>query len=128
MLKSNIQSDEGFRRLFGMFVKVVIKDECENIRKCCIYATYNGQEIKVEKLNIHTNQFQIYTQSAYVYTDEFIQHVLGGKKGKNLYVWCDEGIFDEFNLITTPHPKGKTIIKKTITKEQAKEYLNLMEF
>ena len=128
MLKSNTQWDDTFKMFFGVYTKVVSKSECENIRKCCIYATYKGQEIKIEKINTHTNQFQVFTPSAYMYTDEFIQVVLGGKKSKDLYVWCDENIFDEFNLITTLDLKGGTITKRLITKDQAKEYIILLEF
>lgn len=128
MLKSNVKCDDTFRMLFGIYTKVVSKDECEKLRKCCVYATYKGQEIMVEKLNIHTKQFMLFTPSAYRYTDEFIKVVLGGIKGKDLYVWCDGNVFDEFNLITTPHPNGKKITKRLLTKEQAEEYVELLEF
>ncbi|MBQ3544221.1 MAG: hypothetical protein IJA34_04455 [Lachnospiraceae bacterium] len=116
-----------------IYRKLVNKDECDDFKTGCIYACYKNQEIEIHDVDLKGKQFVIWTSSDHIYTDEFVENVLGEKRGRDIFAKCDIDKFTEYSMHTreyTMESNGFTTTtnesKFIVSLEEVREYLLLI--
>ena len=121
LLTSNEQVDStwvGYKRGSSIrYEKMVLKSECGKFYNINCYGYYKGQAIEI--INVEGNRVEV-AGSAGVYTEEFVKTVLGGKRGRDLEVWCDSSIFSDFEMRYTENGEVTKIVKG-VSLEQVRE-------
>lgn len=126
ILRSMKKPDDTFTYYNGMYIKYVDKNECVSIVDNWIFAVYKGEFLYIYAANSSINEFYVVADSSTGYSEEFINVILDGKKGRDIFSWCSADIFTEFYNLRDNYFEHKDENKTYISKEQAMEYVILL--
>ncbi len=102
------------------------KKDCTKIVDNWIFAVYKGEYIYVYAVNSNINEFLVVADTTTEYSEEFINVVLGGKKGRDVFSWCSVDIFTEYYNLCNEYFNHKEENKVYLSKKQAIEYVILL--
>ena len=132
LLLSKKQTDTTFEPCKDIYKKLVNKNECDELEVSCVYAYYQEQKIEIAEVDLDSNKFLLWTSSTHIYSEEFIEIVLEGKRGRDIFVWCDIDKLTKYDMY-----KAKIVtdvngitqytnkLRLPISLEQAIEYIKL---
>ena len=78
-----------------IYKKIVNKSECERFYCINCYGLIKGQKIEIIDAD---NDKVMVVGNTDDYTQEFIETVFGGKKGREIRKWCNISVFSEFEI------------------------------
>ena len=78
-----------------IYKKMVRESECEKFYVINCYGCYKGQ--KIEIIDIENDKVMVIGDSDN-HTQEFIDLIFRGKKGRELRKWCDISVFSSFDI------------------------------
>ena len=128
-LKSHEQDDEDFIFGFdGWYIKMVYAAECTDIRDIVTFAEYKNESIQI--LYRRPQELCVAANSHHIYSEEFIDVVLGGQIGRDLYSWVNWDVFTGFHFVVRdfiedeePRYSNERITK--VSREEMEHYLSL---
>lgn len=130
-LRSHTKDDEDFS-LTGddWYTKMVYGEECTEIRDITVFAEYNNESIQI--LYRSAEEVCVCADSSSHYSEEFIDVILGGQRGRDLYSWRKLDVFTRFNFLVcdyveTENPARKNERTIPVSRDEAERYLKLAE-
>lgn len=128
-LRSHTKDDEEFSCIKeGRYTKMVYGTECTDIRDLTVYAEYNNEVIQI--LYIRPEEICVCANSDSGYSEEFVEVVLGGQGGRDIYSWCKPKVFTGFHFVVQdfvedgdPRYINERIVPVSV--EEVKNYLIL---
>lgn len=130
-LRSHTKDDEDFS-LTGddWYTKMVYGEECTEIRAITVFAEYNNESIQI--LYRRAEEVCVCANSSSDYSEEFIDVILGGQVGRDLYSWRKLDVFTGFHFLVydyveTENPRCKNGRTIPVSKDEAERYLKLAE-
>ena len=126
-LRSFTKDDEGFVQCAGgWYTKKVYGDECTGIRYANVFADYNDETVPV--LYVRGDEICVYASSQHGYSEEFIEVILKGQVGRDIYSWCKPEVFTGFHYVVEDfvengNPRN---INKRIVPACAEEVMNYL--
>ena len=90
-----------------------------------IFAVYKGEYLYIYGADKSVNELYVVADSTSDYSDEFINVVLSGKKGRDVFAWCSPDIFTEF-YICNDYFNHKAENKAYIPREKVMDYVILI--
>lgn len=130
-LRSHTKDDEAFSLTGdGWYTKMVYGEECTEIRDITVFAEYNNESIQI--LYRSTEEVCVCADSSSHYSEAFVDVILGGQEGRDVYSWRKLDAFTGFHFLVydyveTENPRyiNERIIP--VTKDEAEQYLKLAE-
>ena len=93
----------------GYWCKCVYISDCEEYRKFSGYAVYNGEKAEIYDVDANNKEIGVIAYSSWDYSDDFVNKVLKGQNGRDIYSKCDANLFHEF-LISDCNTEEKNVI------------------
>lgn len=94
-----------------------------------LFAEYKGENIDVVGMDYQLNNWLVCAESHSLYSPEFIEVVLKGRGGRDVYSWCSIDVFTKYYLVVEDYFETKEENRIYLTREQAVDsakFLGLM--
>lgn len=125
-LRSNCSEDNTFVYNDGIYTKYVRKDECSNVRRCWLFATYEDEYFEVYKVNCDFEQILVVTDISNIYFRELMDMKSAYDMGREIYGWCDINKFSSFYILFDDYSNHIDNNKRVLDRKEIIEYMKLL--